>query len=62
MIPIMVVAHFHYVIKYGAVFAFICGILYVMDVILDMIMMKPGRAPLLCNIYCVNITFFRCIY
>lgn len=27
MILIMYVAHFHYVIKYGAVFAFVCSIL-----------------------------------
>jgi hypothetical protein len=39
----MFVAHFHYVFKYGAVFAFICCILLLDEVILDLHIMNSGQ-------------------
>ena len=52
MILIMFVAHFHYVSKYGAVFAFICCLLLLgWSVILDLHIMNSGQVHFYGYIY-----------
>lgn len=52
MIHIMYVAHFHYVFKYGAVFAFICSLLLLgWSVVLDLHIMNSGQVHFYGYIY-----------